>query len=282
MYSTEMTMPVSEWIAIPENPIQRDTVEHAKRAINGHLRKYSETHRRVAMAVLSSGERYKLDGHTRALLWEDGRLESPATVKVDVYHVDTIADVEDLYKQFDNDGAVETASDRLRGAFRLHKHLPVSTLLRHGGLTSALAVLTKRRGKRMNIYAEIGPWMPAIKLIDAAGFSNQEFPTGIYSALLLTIRIYGESAIEFWRKYANDEGYKDGKIRCPVQMLRELVRDRRLTQSLGGEGNIKEMCAKAISCFEAYRQERNFKIGVKETDLEKYIERNIKEIRIAA
>ena len=273
MYSSEMTMTIKEWIGIQPNPIQRDTEYRARKAINGHLKQPSETHRRVAMAMLPDGERFKLDGHTRALLWSDKRLAAPDTVKVDIYHVDNMSDVEDLYKQFDNADAVETASDRLMGAFRLHKFSPSSLLVRKGGLTSALAVLTKKVGARMNIYQEITPWMPSIRLIDSAGFSNQEFPTGVFAAALLTVHGYGESALEFWRRYEADEGIKEGKIRCPVQTLRDLVRDKRLTKNMTGQANNIEITEKAISCYEAHRAGQMYTTGAKATDLDKYMER---------
>lgn len=282
IYSSEMIMTTEEWIAVRPNNIQRDTEAHAKKAINGHLKYPSETHRRVSMAMLPWGEQIKLDGHTRALLWSDGRLKAPDTVKVDIYHVETEQEAEDLYKQFDNTGAVETATDRLMGAFRLHKFIPSSLLIRKGGLTSALAILTKKVGKNMNIYTEITPWMPAIRLIDAAGFSNQEFSTGVLAAAILTVHVYGDLAIQFWRKYEADEGTKDGKLRCPVQTLRDLIRDKRLTNNMTGQANNLEIAEKAISCFESNRAGQMYTTGAKATDLDKYMERVINKHKQAA
>src|SRR5260370_461566 len=58
---------VAEWLEIPDNPRQRDTERHLQRA--KHLMTPAPTHRRVAMAQATTDDRrWKLDGHTRAII----------------------------------------------------------------------------------------------------------------------------------------------------------------------------------------------------------------------
>ena len=62
------TMPVEKWFDIPDNPIQRNTEERAKRA--RHLHKLTPSHYTVALAKYKgNGKREKVDGHTRGYIW---------------------------------------------------------------------------------------------------------------------------------------------------------------------------------------------------------------------
>ena len=116
MKITRIVMDVDDFIKIQDNPIQRDTVRHAKKASKFHLKKYHDSHRVVAIGrLIGSKIQWKVDGHTRAYLWamigEDG-LTAPKTVFVDVYHVKDEKEVVELYRCFDNRNAVETNIDQ--------------------------------------------------------------------------------------------------------------------------------------------------------------------------
>lgn len=271
---TQTTMTANEWLRVADCPIQRDTEEHAKKARNKHLKTASPTHSRVSAAQLPDGEIYKLDGHTRALLWKDGSLEAPPYLFVDMYMVDFMSEVEDLYKQFDNSDAVETASDKLRGAFRLHGFKPESGLILFGGLTSAITVLDGK--SKSNIYSSITPWMEAIKLIDGCGFTNTRFTAGVLAAALLTAQIYGAEATEFWVRFANDDGRKTADGRDGVQALSDLLVDKRARRQLAGRENIMEILSKAISCFEKDRKGEKYAVGIKQTDWRAYMESKLR------
>ncbi|MDY7116554.1 hypothetical protein RAN53_09345 [Halomonas sp. SSL-5] len=278
---TQTTMTTDEWARIEDNPIQRNTELHAKKARNKHLKKLSPTHARVSMAKLVTGEEFKLDGHTRSHLWQEGSLEAPQVLFVDVYHVRNMQQVEDLYKQFDSPYSTETATDRLHGAFRLHGFNPRSGLIIHGGVTSAVQTLTANHGtstKQFSVYEEITPWMDAIRIVDEKGFTSSDFPAGLLSAMLLTSRVYGPDAMDFWQSYANDEGVKmPGGERCPIEALSWWMRVRSGDKDANkGRGNILEICERAISAFEAWRSGGSYKNAKpKRSDVRSYMRRKL-------
>ncbi len=79
-----ITMSTTDWIAVPDNPIQRNTQERAKRA--NHLVVFEPVHAEVSMAMLPDGSRFKIDGHTRAHKWASGDVKNaPRQVEVKVY-----------------------------------------------------------------------------------------------------------------------------------------------------------------------------------------------------
>ena len=280
---TQTTMTVSEWDEVEDNPIQRNTELHANKARNKHLKTASPTHARVSAAQLPNGDVYKLDGHTRSYLWAEGSLEAPEYLLVDMYMVDNMAEVEELYQQFDNSAAAENSIDKLHGAYRLNNFKPKSSLVCYGGVVSALTTLVSPGQNRMNLYQEIHPWIEHLKMIDDEHFSQSRFVSGIFAACLLTVRIYGHSALTFWQAYNNDEGQKNGRSRDGVQALSEMVAQRRASRTLAGWGNMQDVCAKAISCFENYRKGICYTTGIKPTDLTLYKEKlNSQKSRKAA
>lgn len=276
---TQSTMTSQEWMEVYDNPIQRNTELHAKKARNQHLKTASPTHARVSAAQMPSGEIYKLDGHTRSLLWQEGALEAPHILYVDMYHVDYLQQVEDLYKQFDNSGAVEGSSDKLHGAFRLHGFSPKSALLAHGGVTSAIQLLNMDNGhsrEPFNIYTQITPWIKTLRDIDAMQFSNSHFVAGLLAAMMLTTRVYGSEVLDFWKGLAEDEGTKINGKRCPIQALSDLINERRIKKQLGGRYNMLEIASKATSCVEMWRTGGTYAVGIKATDLKAYMQKKLK------
>lgn len=273
---TFQIMTPDQWNCVADNPMQRDTVIHAKRAILGHLKSNSATHARVAAAVLPDGSMYKLDGHTRAYLWKIGKLTPPESVMIDVYHVPDIAGVTKLYECFDNAGAAESASDKLRGAFRLHGIKPISGIIIYSGLNSALKSLYEMAGKkgRGDIYAYVGNFKHELMIIDSTGMGNNNFSSPILASFILLLRIHGEIAIEFFTKYNSNQGIKDGNKRDAVQALREYVELARAKNTLASNGAaVNGTISKCISAFESYRAGRMYVTGIKPTDVRAYIDK---------
>ena len=79
------TMLPEEWFTVPDCPIQRDTKRHADKASKSHLKQQSSAQWIVHMATLPDGRCFKVDGHTRSLLWEEGRLPVPEFLHVMVH-----------------------------------------------------------------------------------------------------------------------------------------------------------------------------------------------------
>ena len=130
------TMSVSQWIAVPDCPIQRDTERHASKA--KHLLKPLDIHAVTFAAELPDGSLVKLDGHTRALLWKRNQVRHPPEVRVNVIPVKNIAEANVLYGTLDSKDALETASDKISGGFHAIEFQPKSGLLIAGGLANAL------------------------------------------------------------------------------------------------------------------------------------------------
>lgn len=263
-------MTPAQWADVQDNPIQRNTAEHAKKAIRGHLRTASPTHALVAAALLPDGTLVKLDGHTRSALWQDGRLEAPASLQVVVHSVPSMAGAMEFYKQFDNPGATENAGDRLSGAFRLHGLVAKNRLLTQGGITSALNIIDQARP----VYEMVGEWKDELALLDEVDASPTAMPSTLICAALLTLRKHGTKALDFWRLYAAGGGTRiDGKS-CGVDELTRIVADLRARKQLatGGANSRQSQAGRAISCCDAWLQGRNYTVGAKTTDLKGYLE----------
>jgi hypothetical protein len=267
-------MTPAAWANVQDNPIQRNTAEHAKKATRKHLQNASPTHALVAAALLPDGTLVKLDGHTRSALWQDGRLEAPTSVHVTVYDVAAMSDAVELYKQFDNPNATENASDRLAGAFRLHDVIPKTLLLSQGGISSALYMI--EQGK--TVYEMVGEWKDELVLLDELDASKSAMPSVLICAALLTLRKHGEKALDFWRLYVTGGGTRiDGKS-CGVDELTRIVADLRARKMLscGSYVGRQNQAGRAISCCDAWLQARNYTRSAKATGVKGYLERKLK------
>ncbi|HOW46207.1 MAG TPA: hypothetical protein P5305_01325 [Rubrivivax sp.] len=272
-------MTPSQWAAVANNPIQRDTEAHAAKAARDHLARPAKTHQKVAAARLPDGSLVKLDGHTRSLMWGDGRLVAPPFVYVDVYDADSMGEVMELYKQYDYRGSVEGAVDKLSGAYRLHGISPSTALLTKGAVTTALRVIRWQE----NIYEMVGEWKPELLALDEIGATYRIMPTPIIVAALATLRVRGEKASSFWRVYVAGAGSRTNGASCGADALSRLVTDLRLRGVLASSKLNKDQAGKAISCCEAWINNRLMTGGVKATDLASYIERgNAVRMKLAA
>ena len=271
---TQETMSVSDWINVKDCPIQRNTELHAKKSLKKHLKQSSETHKRVSAARLPNKDIYKLDGHTRSYLWAEGKLIPPIEdLTVDVYLVEKIEEVIDLYKQFDSPHATESTVDRLNGAYRLNNFFPESELIKKGPITSSIKIIIhNNHSHSIDIYKEVSQFIPALKPIDSEGFSKKGFTAPVLAALVITFMRDGEPSLEFWRKYSKDQGEKTGKGKDGVQALKEMLLDYRVkgknSQSMFG----REILGKTISCYINYKNNRLYTSNtVKTTNIEDYI-----------
>lgn len=186
MESKKMT--VAQWQAVSNNPRQRDTDVHAAKAVNKHLKTYCPTHARVHAARLPGGDLVKLDGHTRALLWSDGRLQAPPVIYCDIHAVTSMDEAKALYLTFDNAHAAENARDKLSGAYREAGIHPQSTILTKGAMTSALRKLVP---SSMDIYAAVRRWKPVIMDLDSLGISGRAFTGGMILGAMAMLRVRG-------------------------------------------------------------------------------------------
>jgi hypothetical protein len=273
------TMTHEEWFTVPDCPIQRDTKRHADKASKSHLKEQSSAQLIVHMATLPDGRCFKIDGHTRSLLWEDGRLPVPELLHVMVHPCQSLQEVLHLYTHFDGQGQAEDAPDKVYGAFRFHKISPNSSLIKKCRLAMVMRALPYPGN---NTYDAVSCWKKEIIAFDNTGpVPGTHFPSGVLAGALATFRRHPKAAIAFWTNYQNDQGVKSGKERDGVQALREFVQRRRKTTGRDCASNIYDLACRVISTFESWRSKRYYKSNhIKRTDLREYIGKNTKTTQI--
>lgn len=261
-------MSVSEWIGVLDNPRQRDTLRHADTAVKKHLKCLSPTHCRVSAAKLPGGTLVKLDGHTRAMLWKDGRLDQPSCVYVDVYHVDSMNEAKELYTHFDAQSAVENAKDKLAGAFRENGIEATSSLLRNGGMFSALRTIDQSKN---TIYEKVTRWKRELIELDAFGFTHEQYNGGMVFGALALLRVRGSDRMaDFLRGVAMNSGTKteegsDG-IDAICRYVRELPKGTK-----GGEVRLRDIGCRFINAGEGYLKGTRYRTAIKPIDAIKYL-----------
>lgn len=261
LLKTDESMTITKWIRVADCPIQRNTEKHAKFAANNHLKEPSITHYQVYAARLPNGKTYKLDGHTRALLWKQKKLARMIpNVSVTVFHVKTLDDVYEMYTHFDNANAAENTKDRFHGALRAHGVKVNSSLCQTGGMTTGIyfwAYPVRKHGAQNAIYDIIEPWIPCVQQIDDLGFTSYGNNSGIIAAMLITFARDGNDAKKFWQRYGQMQGIKTIEGRDGVEALTHWMDHR----NENGRVTSEECCARAITCYEYFQTNMFFPVG---------------------
>lgn len=253
-----LEMSVDRFIELADNPRQRNTESHARKATRKHLKNYSPTHDMVAVATVGGVPVCKLDGHTRAYLWKNGKLKRPERAIAVAYEVCDLKEAAELYTNFDNCDAVEGSKDRMSGAAKESKLVLSSGLLRNHDFATALKFSDKPRGASSGAteYALMEKWLEPIKKVDSLGLSKNRFKgSGLLSLMLILFasRMYRDETIgEFFVKYEKDEGIKDGKRMDGVQALDKHMEHRRANRLMTGYENILDQMCYGLSCFTAW------------------------------
>lgn len=269
---------LEEWISIPDNPRQRDTERHAKKAYR-HLREWQPTHNLVSYAETGAGDRWKADGHTRCYLWAHGHDEDvnmpipqPSRIFADVYRVKNRAEAERLYLNFDGKGPVDTTIDEVHGALRAMGFEPVSPLLKSRKFGGALKYLfrifnpsTEARRHPEFTYRVVGEFIDQIKLLDKCNPTQVMFPTGVTMGAILTLRKRGDRFVDFWARYATGEGNKIGREMDAVEALAHFVEKRRSQKNLSAGGEIMyDLFNRSVKAAEDDIAGKTFKRGLQE------------------
>lgn len=242
------TVSVQDWIKIPDNPIQRDTERHANASSGrpgSHLSAFHATHSQVAAVRLPSGKMIKLDGHTRALLWEREKKDEGTGLKwppgdevtVTVYPVKNRQEAIEFYATYDNSAATENRRDKLYGALKFFGlELHHGYLFQNTGVMGALEYTIFPAKwvdlKNVTFLEMVRPWVEVIRTIDQSGdFPNHTlFRAPIMLAMLMTTRRDGNQSISFWQGYHDDLGSKSAKscdgIFCARDALSIMVQEQ--------------------------------------------------------
>lgn len=249
----------AQWTRVRENPRQRDTARHALK-MEKHLQVAVPQHSVVAAARLPSGELVKLDGHTRDLLWQEGRIPVPHVIMVLVFLAADMAEVKQMYEKYDNSLPVETKADKICGAFREHDVYPKSSILQRGALSYTLGMaelaITGSVGassRGVDPYVSVNAWRDEIILLDRTilGHGTRRLHSGILAAILLTLRKRGAYSVDpFWELYLDPD--ESGGIRDPHNVLLNHLYRRQAMRTTGGRDNTRAITEKALSACEHY------------------------------
>jgi len=268
---TRIEMEVDEFIKIQDNPIQRDTVTHAKKAIKNHLNKYHDSHIVVAIGrMVGRKTQWKIDGHTRAYLWlkvGTGSLKAPKTVLVDVYHVKDEQEVIEVYRCFDNKNAVESNADQITGAlnyfgFKMHSRIMAKKL----GLLNAVTTIDlslKRFDANKTVLKKLEPYKKEIKVIleQTWGYNlkqiNPGTPSCVAAAFFVLIRLYKDDSLGFWSGFNSGKGRssfksgRDGSL-AAADWIKKARAEKRI---MGREETAYSVIA-LLNAYEFYRRRK--------------------------
>ena len=261
-------MTPDEFVEIPENPRQRNTHRHAAKACRRHLREGHHAHAKVNIAILPGGQRFKLDAHTRAFLWLDGRLPAPAQLSVDVWECKSLEEVEELYLTFDNRDAAEQNNALLFGTLRSKGLELTSTLLLNAGIYAALQHIF---GTQIDVAIDTPDVIVStLKTIDEYGFTGHRINSGLLAAMIATVHRDGIKALEFWRKHIDDEGIKQGKTWDGVYGIM-IIQERASRNGGTGREIMRESMRRALSCYNAYTNNKMLRQNASEIAITRFI-----------
>lgn len=209
-----IVMHITDWIGVEDCPMQRDTAARAKRA-QGYLRFPLATHYEVS-AARYNGQLIKLDGHTRALLWSEGTIpfDPLGTVNVTVYNVSTLTEMRALYESFDNKLASKTASDSTLSAVKSNGLVLTSTLLRAARFGQALNTASQLPAAER--YEQVRLFARELEILDELNMSTTYCWNPHIAAALLTIKLHGDKARDFWHRVNHSDGCSEGGRGDPV------------------------------------------------------------------
>jgi len=256
-------MSIPEWAGIPDNPIQRDTQKRLLRAT--HLTPFKPVHRSVVMAVLSDGSIYKVDGHTRLALWLDPTFpNAPDYVEVKTYLCRDIETLCALHKCHDNIKAADNANDKMFGAMRLNRIEFNSMFMKSLKYHSGLVELDEITFGHQNTPLEevVRRYKGALLLLDTITPTHKKFPTGILMAALGSLRVDGERALVFWKKYQIRDGTITRGRMDAVQMLLE-YNDKESSSKI--KSNYGVTYRKALSFYLSWRAGTTYSTKSKNT-----------------
>ena len=251
MATNVIEMSVADWCALKDNPRQRNTERRANQA--EHLRSYQPIHRYVWAATHNGDPLCKLDGHTRALLWEKGLLDQPpeGTVCVLLIPVKGLAEAKAYYDMLDNAGVSKKPADTIFGATRENKFLLTSALLRGCSFSVAIKLAHSGGKYKGDLHALVRNFRDELVELDSWRLSSNY--TVLISVMLLAIR-HGNvtKAKAFFTKLDNNEGVKTSDGMDAVQALYQHMERRRAMGTTAGWDNLYDIAARAYAAYEIF------------------------------
>jgi hypothetical protein len=250
-----MIMSVNDWIDVPDNPRQRDTEKRAKIARRKHLSRYEKPHRVVFAASKDGSILCKIDGHTRALLWKEGDLQTPPDGKVEViiFEVSGLAEAKQIYDMMDAQSVSKKPSDNIFGACREMGFKLDSYLLRRCEFATQLKIATTGKRFTGDVYPMVKEWKKELVELDKMALSSRY--TILISVMLTAIRYDGaDKACEFFTKLENNEGVKSSSGYDGIESLARNIEVRRAEGRTAGYDNLINICGQAWSAYEMWKR----------------------------
>lgn len=278
---------VDDWIALPNHPHQRNTLRHANAP---HLRFAKQADGAVAdhlshvVAAHLDGTYYKVDGHTRAYLWQQRKLPRPARLHVTLYQVASRAELDNLYKIFDSAGAAKTRNDEVYAGYRECGLQLRSSRLRHGLLSDTLNIALRgatrtqqdRQRPEVDLFRAVAVFKEELVLLDGIDPQPNPFYSGVVAAALIGLTLYPKDRIlDFFDKLNRKEGNRRAGRSDPVDavltVIQQMTMDRSITHSI----RQAELCARTLRGVLTWvagpGQRRNqywLQCGIKAADME--------------
>lgn len=261
-------MSVADWIAVPDNPRQRDTEMHARRAT--YLDVFEPIHGEVQMVILPDGTRYKLDGHTRAYKWLHNPAGAPDKVRVSVWRCKDLKSITALYTRIDNKKAAESSQDQLTGAAReygLDFDAPMLKSGRYGSALKRLYLFTFGHSSVRShtddefVYEAVRRFRAPLILLDSVDPTAGAFPAGIVMASLASLRRFGDRALPFWARYSAGDGQKMSGSMDAVQTLIEIVLREKSKKAISTGTQQDTLFRKGVTVFQGWQRGQQYTAG---------------------
>lgn len=258
-YSVQMS--VDAWIALAEHPRRRDTERQTRNRYWESMRSASgprlESLRWVYAAELN-GSHFKVDGHTRALLWGREELPRPSFVIAGVFRCSTREQLNELYANYDTG----TIFDRVTGAYREWGLNLTSDRLSAGTIASALSIAyrgfartTERNAsseEEFDVYEAVGYFARELAALDTVKPETRLFPTGVVAAALLSLAVDPET-LDYFRRLANRQGSKREGLSDPVEAVLDELQLLKKRGSARVRSEQEDLCARTLAAVRAWR-----------------------------
>jgi hypothetical protein len=252
-------MSVDAWIELADHPRRRDTERHIRKPEWELLQRRAHgpvlEMLRWVVAGQVGDQVWKVDGHSRALLWMRGLLPRPKSVFAKVFRCDCRETLCDLYATFDHPAAAETLFDRVSGAYHQHQLTLKSERLKNGMIGDALYIAWRgvartmgrdAGGDDMDVYNVVGTFAPELSLLDTVNPQNDLFQTGVLAAALLSLAL-DTQLIGYFDQLSKREGSKRHGLLDPVEALLHMIDTLKDRRGAWGKAQQQELCAAALT-----------------------------------
>lgn len=237
-----------------ENPRQRNTMKRLK---SKHLNGDVSPDQTVVHVAKFGSSLFIVDGHSRREAWKSGNLTKPEKLIAVIYHVNSILDITDLYTHFDSELAREKPSEVYYGNMKMVDFKPESELMKASWATAikyVAAYFGVQNLSNTETVKYLGDFKNEMEQVDSLEVqlkgvvsAKRKYSSGIRAAMLVTLRLYGDSAFSFWEDY-ND--YCEGMSNKYVTEAYQLA----LQAGRGAQAD-KFLMMQVISLVNHYSQE---------------------------